>query len=44
MKLTGERPLRGRTPDALLALHDAYWSYDEGDGVEGYVAARLLRE
>ena len=23
MKLTGERPMEGRTPDSLLALHEA---------------------
>ena len=23
MKLTGERPIQGQTPDSLLALHDA---------------------
>lgn len=27
----------GKDGKGILALHDAYWSYDEGDGVEGWV-------
>lgn len=29
--------LAGANGKGILALHDAYWSYDEGEGVEGWV-------
>ncbi len=29
--------LAGENGKGVLALQDAYWSYDEGDGVEGWV-------
>lgn len=28
---------QGKLEDGAVALHDTYWSYDEGDGNEGWV-------
>ena len=43
MKLTGERPMEGATPDSLLALHDAGYREVVARLGPGVVRRRRLR-